>query len=53
MTGGGFGGCVVALAQPRSVEPLTQQITKGYHDKFGITPHVFATTATAGASVIE
>ena len=53
MTGGGFGGCVVALVQPRSVEPLSQQITQAYSDKFGITPHVFATTATAGASVIE
>jgi galactokinase len=53
MTGGGFGGCVVALAQPRSVEPLKQHITKAYQDKFGITPNVFATTATAGASVIE
>ncbi|MGB7160822.1 MAG: galactokinase [Tepidisphaeraceae bacterium] len=53
MTGGGFGGCVVALVQPRSVEPLTQHVTKAYQDKFGKTPHVFATTATAGASVIE
>ncbi len=53
MTGGGFGGCVVALAQPRSVEPLKQQVTKLYQDRFRITPVVFATTATAGASVIE
>ncbi len=53
MTGGGFGGCVVALVQPRSVEPLTQQIGNAYQDKFGMAPHVFATTATAGASVIE
>jgi galactokinase len=53
MTGGGFGGCVVALAQPRSVEPLTQHITRAYQDRFRITPTVFATTATAGASVIE
>jgi galactokinase len=53
MTGGGFGGCIVALAQPRSVEPLKQHITKVYQDKFKITPTAFATTATAGASVIE
>ncbi len=53
MTGGGFGGCIVALAIPRSVEPLKEHITKAYQDKFGITPHVFATTATAGASVLE
>lgn len=53
MTGGGFGGCVVALVQPRSVEMLTQHITKAYQEKFNITPHVFATTATAGASLLE
>jgi galactokinase len=53
MTGGGFGGCVVALAQPRSVEPLMQHITKAYQDKFKIAPTAFSTTATAGASVIE
>src|SRR5687768_517099 len=27
MTGGGFGGCIVALVQPRSVEPLTEHLT--------------------------
>ncbi len=53
MTGGGFGGCIVALAQPRSIEPLKQRIVKVYYDQFGTTPHVFATTATGGASVIE
>jgi galactokinase len=53
MTGGGFGGCVVALAQPRSVEPLMQHVSQAYESRFKITPTVFATTATAGASVIE
>jgi len=53
MTGGGFGGCIVALAQPRAVEPLTEHLVRMYQEKFGITPNVFATTATAGASVIE
>ncbi|HEV2296618.1 MAG TPA: galactokinase [Tepidisphaeraceae bacterium] len=53
MTGGGFGGCIVALAQPRSVEPLTEHVTKSYQGKYGITPNAFATTATAGASEIH
>ena len=52
-TGGGFGGCIVALTQPRSVEPLTEHLTRTYHDRFGKKPSVFATTATAGASVVE
>jgi galactokinase len=53
MTGGGFGGCIVALTQPRSVEPLTEHLTRTYRDRFGKKPSVFATTATAGASVVE
>lgn len=53
MTGGGFGGCIVALAQPRAVEALTAHLEKAYSEKFKIHPTVFATTATAGATVLE
>jgi galactokinase len=52
MTGGGFGGCIVALCQPRTVEPLTQQLATSYKKKFGIDAGIFATTATAGAGVV-
>jgi galactokinase len=53
MTGGGFGGCIVALAQPRAVGPLTEHLGKAYTAKFGRQPVVSVTTATAGASVVE
>ena len=53
MTGGGFGGCIVALAQPRSVETLTSHLTATYSAKFAKRPEIFATTATDGARVIE
>jgi galactokinase len=53
MTGGGFGGCIVALCQPRSVEAVTEHLHKTYTAKFDRQPNVFVTTATAGASVIE
>jgi galactokinase len=53
MTGGGFGGCIVALVQPRSVEPLSQNLHKTYTERFGRQPSVFVTTATDGASVIQ
>ena len=53
MTGGGFGGCIVALAQPRAVEPLREHLSRTYPQKFRKEPAVFATTATAGASVLE
>ena len=53
MTGGGFGGCIVALCQPRSVDMLSDHLRRSYKGKFGIDPTLFATTATAGASVLE
>ncbi len=53
MTGGGFGGCTVSLVQPRYVEGFTKTIEQAYEQKFQIKPTVFATTATAGVSVLE
>ncbi|HEY0912504.1 MAG TPA: galactokinase [Bradyrhizobium sp.] len=53
MTGGGFGGCIVALVQPRSVESLTGQLLKSYAAQFGFEPQVYVTDATAGANQIE
>ena len=53
MTGGGFGGCIVALAQPRAVDSLISHLTGAYEPRFHRRPVVFATTATAGASVLE
>jgi galactokinase len=52
MTGGGFGGCIVALAQPRAVEPLEQHLAAAYEKRFGLRPQIIPTTATAGASVL-
>ena len=53
MTGAGFGGCIVALVQPRAVEPLTAHLKQAYPKRTGKDPQVYVTTATAGASVIE
>ena len=53
MTGGGFGGCIVALVQPRSVDALTNHLNKVYPQKFAKQPGIFATTATDGATVVE
>ena len=53
MTGGGFGGCIVALVQPRAVDSLVVRLKQVYEPKFGIEPSVFATTATAGAGTLE
>ena len=53
MTGGGFGGCIVALAQHRAVEPLIEHLKSAYTQKFGKEPQPFVTTATEGVSVLE
>jgi galactokinase len=53
MTGGGFGGCIVALVQPRQVEHLAGHLGRVYQDRYDRTPEVYVTTATAGAGVIE
>jgi galactokinase len=53
MTGGGFGGCIVALARPDAVAPLGDHLRKVYPRKFGKDPDIYVTTATAGAGVVE
>lgn len=52
MTGGGFGGCIVALTQPRAVDALTAHLTKAYEEKYKITPQIIVTKAMPAASAI-
>jgi galactokinase len=54
MTGGGFGGCIVALCQPSAVGALIAHLQRTYKSsKYGIDPVAFATSATSGAGVME
>ena len=54
MTGGGFGGCIVALCKPSAVDPLIAHLKAAYKSsKYGIDPVVFATSATGGAGLME
>jgi galactokinase len=53
MTGGGFGGCIVALVKPDGVTALTTHLNTVYPKKVGKKPEIFVTTATDGAKVIE
>ncbi|HYO88988.1 MAG TPA: galactokinase [Candidatus Limnocylindrales bacterium] len=52
MTGGGFGGCAVALVRADQVEAFVADITHDYHAATGLTPAVYVTPAAAGASVL-
>ena len=52
MTGGGFGGCIVALCKASAVEPLTKAIETQYPQKAkGKQATTFSTVASAGAHV--
>ncbi len=52
MTGGGFGGCIVALVRPDAVDALSAKLNQTYPAKFGVQPGTFVTTATDGARVV-
>ena len=39
MTGGGFGGCVVAVARTDAVAPLVEELGARYDSRFGIQAH--------------
>lgn len=53
MTGGGFGGCIVALVQPRAVEHLTAHLTGTYSARFGLTPACCVTTPAGAAGILQ
>ena len=49
MTGGGFGGCVVALVPHESIEQLQKIIYKDYWEQFELIPEIFICKASQGA----
>lgn len=49
MTGGGFGGCVVALAPTDKVEAVEQVVANKYFDETGYNADIYVCTATQGA----
>ncbi|MGJ3349715.1 galactokinase [Morganella morganii] len=53
MTGGGFGGCVVALVKPEHVSPVTDAINAHYTAITGLTADIYVCRATDGAGVIR
>lgn len=52
MTGGGFGGCVVVLAEQGAVEPLYEAIRTRYDPAQQVPARLLRTKAAAGAEVI-
>ncbi|MEM8182732.1 galactokinase [Morganella morganii subsp. sibonii] len=53
MTGGGFGGCVVALVKPEHVAQVTEAINAHYTPITGLTADIYVCRASDGAGVIR
>ncbi|MGI9281577.1 MAG: galactokinase [Endozoicomonas sp.] len=52
MTGGGFGGCVVALAPTDLVDDIQSAIDQQYFDRTGLTADIYVCNASQGTSVL-
>ena len=53
MTGGGFGGCTVALVQADKVAAISERITTEYESRTKIKPTLFVSRPAAGATVLR
>jgi len=53
MTGGGFGGCAIILAEADKAETIIETVREGFAERFGRRCPIFATAAAAGAEVVE
>lgn len=53
MTGGGFGGCAVALVQAELIDSISDRIAADYKKKTGIEATIFTTRPAAGATIVK
>ncbi len=53
MTGGGFGGCVVAIVPDKLVSAVVDAVNQNYEKATQLTPSVFVCTAESGAGYIR
>jgi len=53
MTGGGFGGCTVALVKTNMVEAISQRIAAEYRQHIGYEASIFVSRPASGATVIK
>ena len=53
MTGGGFGGCAIALVESNRIENISKRIAADYKVKVGIEATIFSSRPAAGATVLK
>ncbi len=52
LTGAGFGGCTVTLAEKASVPALKEKLTEAYRKRFGLAPAIYELSPSGGAQVL-
>jgi galactokinase len=52
MTGGGFGGCAVALIETRAQDAIVRQVSAAYRERTRIEPTLFVSRPAEGAGVV-
>ena len=53
MTGGGFGGCTVALVQTEKLEAISAKLSTDYKKNTGIEATIFISRPAAGATIVK
>ena len=53
MTGGGFGGCTVALVATAAVASVTERLASAYRGRFGRELTPFVTPPARGAHLVD
>lgn len=53
MTGGGFGGCTIALVKTEQIEVISTKIATDYKARTGIEATIFVTRPAAGATIVK
>jgi galactokinase len=53
MTGGGFGGCIVAMLRPDSTPSFKLEISAAYQRQFGVKPAIYDCRPSAGAGEVK
>jgi galactokinase len=53
MTGGGFGGCTVALVQSDKVKAISERVAAEYQQRTNIKPTLFVSRPADGATVLK
>ncbi len=53
MTGGGFGGCTVALVEAAKVREISERVASEYEKHTKIKPTLFVSRPAAGATVLR